>query len=131
MGAITDFLSTKGIRPSKQRMLIYEYLYKNRYHPTVDDIYKALSTLTPKLSRTTVYNTLKLFVEKGVAMVVNIDEHEARYDADTSAHGHFKCKACGGFFDVHIPMPDIESLKDFQIDSYQVHLTGYCKVCRN
>ena len=129
MNRFSEHLNKHGIRPSSQRLVIYDYLYKDHNHPTVDNIYKALLPLMPTLSKTTVYNTLKLFVEKGVATVVNIDEHEARYDADTSVHGHFKCKSCGGFFDVQLPKPIIASLEGFHIESFHINIKGYCKVC--
>lgn len=64
-------------------------------------------------------------------MVVYIDEHEARYDADTSVHGHFKCKGCGNFFDVQIDEPQIRNLEGFKIDSFHINFKGYCKVCNN
>ena len=124
-----EHLSEKGIRPSIQRLLIYNYLYNNHNHPTADNIFSALAPSMPTLSKTTVYNTLNLFVEKGVANIVNIDEHEARYDADTSVHAHFKCKNCGAFFDVHIEKPVIKGLEGFRIDQHQLNLKGLCRVC--
>jgi Fe2+ or Zn2+ uptake regulation protein len=129
MEAFKEHLSKNGIRPSNQRLVIYEYLYNNHNHPTVENIYSALVPTMPTLSKTTVYNTLKLFTEKGVATVVNIDEHEARYDADTSVYGHFKCRNCGGFFDIQFPKPDIASLEGFHIESLHINIKGYCKVC--
>ncbi|MFA9390868.1 MAG: Fur family transcriptional regulator [Prolixibacteraceae bacterium] len=127
-----DYLSKNGIRPSTPRLLIYKYLFENHNHPTADTIYMALSPSIPSLSKTTVYNTLKLFVSKGVAKSLTIEENEARYDVDTSVHGHFKCKSCGGLFDV-LTSPEnlnISGLDGFQIDEYQINLKGFCKVCK-
>ena len=56
-------LMEKGIRPSLTRVMIYDYLLSHRTHPTVDEIYKELSPKAPTLSKTTVYNTVKLFEE--------------------------------------------------------------------
>lgn len=68
MGAhVTDtsnYLKEHGIKPSYQRMKVFQYLVDNHNHPTVDMIYKALCPEIPTLSKTTVYNTLNLFVEK-------------------------------------------------------------------
>ncbi len=124
-----EHLIRNGIRPSVQRLKIFEFLHKNHNHPTADNIYEALLPAIPTLSKTTVYNTLNRFVDKGLAVVVNIDEHEARYDANTSAHGHFKCISCGGFFDIHFPEPDIKLPKGFQAENYHLNIKGYCKVC--
>ncbi|EJX04128.1 iron uptake regulatory protein [gut metagenome] len=63
-----------GVKPSVQRIAIMDYLLKNRTHPTAEEIYSALVNLIPTLSKTTVYNTLKLFVEQGAALMLTIDE---------------------------------------------------------
>jgi Fe2+ or Zn2+ uptake regulation protein len=127
-----EYLSKHGIRPSSPRMVIFDYLYQQRNHPTADTIYCALSPFNPKLSKTTIYNTLKLFVSKGVAVVVNIEDNEVRYDADTMVHGHFKCKGCGSVFDFPVGGNTIEiaGLSQFQITEYHINLKGYCKVCK-
>lgn len=49
------------VKPSLQRIAIVEYLMENRIHPTADDIYHALCIQVPTLSKTTVYNTMRLF----------------------------------------------------------------------
>lgn len=115
-----------------QRLKIYEFIHTNRIHPTIEMIYSSLSHEMPTLSKTTVYNTLKLFVLKGVAKAINIEDTEIRYDADLSTHGHFKCKSCGALFDVMLKIDKlaIEGLDNFIIDEYQVNLKGYCNVCK-
>ena len=85
---IQEHLREHGIKPSLQRIRIFSYLIHTEEHPTADTIYSALVNEIPTLSKTTVYNTLKLFQEKGVAVVVNIENNEVRFDADTSFHGH-------------------------------------------
>ena len=92
---IGEYLKCHSIKPSYQRMKVFQYLYEERNHPTVDMIYKALCTEIPTLSKTTVYNTLNLFIEKEIANVIVIEENETRYDIDMSIHGHFKCEQCG------------------------------------
>ena len=89
------YLLSYSIKPSMQRTAVMDFLLNNRIHPTIDDIYSQLSPNMPTLSKTTVYNTLNLFLEKGAVQVLNIDDKNARYDVDTSAHAHFICKKCG------------------------------------
>ena len=96
MEKLSAYLEEEGIRSSYQRLKILEYLQAHRTHPTVDIIYKNLSKEIPTLSKTTVYNTLKLFVSKGIVQELTIEEKEVRYDADTKPHAHFKCIECGG-----------------------------------
>ena len=100
--SIGQYLLNSNIKPSYQRIRIYEYLTNKRNHPTVDNIYKQLISEIPVLSKTTVYNTLRLFLEKGIVAVVNIEDNEVRYDADLSKHGHFKCLECMNIFDYKV-----------------------------
>ena len=99
---IAEHLKSHGIKPSLQRIKIYEFLLNNYEHPTVDTIYKELMSDIPTLSKTTVYNTLNLFVDNEVANVIIIEDHEARYDAIVEPHGHFKCKVRGKREDIEI-----------------------------
>ena len=69
-----DTLQNYGIHPSVQRIAIMDYLLKNHTHPTVDEVYVALCKVIPTLSKTTVYNTLRLFSEHGAALMLTIDE---------------------------------------------------------
>lgn len=129
-----EYLQNFGIKPSLQRIAIAEYLMDNRIHPTVDDIYNALYIKVPTLSKTTVYNTLKLFAEQGAVLALVIDDKNVRFDIDTSCHAHFQCCGCNRVFD--IPLEKTELLQVRQIDDLLItesHLyyKGYCKDCRN
>lgn len=129
---IPEYLKTHGLKPSYQRIKIFEYLEKKRNHPTVDKIYQALLKNIPTFSRTTVYNTLNLFVEKKIAQVITIEENENRYDADTSIHGHFKCVKCKKVYDLEINFSDLDlsGLDQFQIDEHHFYFKGRCFNCR-
>ena len=81
---IQQFLRMHSIKPSHHRIKIYQYLVENRNHPSVDMIYQELVQTIPTLSKTTLYNTLQLFLEKGIVIMITIDENETRYDADIS-----------------------------------------------
>jgi Fur family transcriptional regulator, peroxide stress response regulator len=118
------------IKPSYQRIKILEFLNNHRIHPNVDQIYVALNPEIHTLSKTTVYNTLKLFVQKGLVQELTIDDNEVRYDIDTKEHGHFKCQECHNIYDFDLALyANIQGLKDFQIDSVDVYTRGICKVC--
>ena len=66
-------LVENGIKPSMQRLAIMQYLLTHYTHPTVEDVYKGLVPRVPTLSRTTVYNTLRMFSEKNAAQMITID----------------------------------------------------------
>ncbi|MDK2920173.1 MAG: Fur family transcriptional regulator, peroxide stress response regulator [Candidatus Petromonas sp.] len=126
-----DYLKKHGIKPSLQRIRIFEYLIKNKNHPTVDTIFRELAKEIPTLSKTTVYNTLNLFIEKNIVKVITIEENETRYDADTSLHGHFKCTECSRVYDFDLDVPKFkkEILKGFEIQERHVYFKGICKDC--
>ncbi len=128
---IKQYLSSKGINPSLQRIKIYQYLLKHRTHPTVDDIHAALVNEIPTLSKTTVYSTLSLFVSRGIASKVMIEDGEVRYDINTEPHGHFKCIKCGRIFDIEIK-PSI--FNDLSVNGhypmeYHFYIIGICRDC--
>ena len=130
---IKGYLKKRGIKPSYQRMKIYQYLVENQNHPTVDMIYKDLVQKIPTLSKTTIYNTLKLFVDKNISVIISTDDNETRYDADTSIHGHFKCRVCRRIYDVNFDLSQIElnEFEGFNIDYHNLFLKGICKKCKN
>jgi len=131
MDNISIYLSGYGIRPSVQRIAIMRYLLKNLTHPTVENVYDSLRKNIPTLSKTTVYNTLKLFVENGAAVYVGIDEKNARFDGIVKPHAHFRCKDCGCIID--LPMSTGQVLpKGFngEVDETYFYLKGYCEKCK-
>lgn len=122
-----------SIKPSVQRTAVMDYLLNNRIHPTVEDIYTALSPNMPTLSKTTVYNTLNLFAEKGAVQVLAIDDKNARFDVDTSAHGHFLCKSCGKVFDLFNLKKELFQFPyhpTFAISAVEISYKGLCNVCK-
>lgn len=134
-----EYLESNGIHASQQRIKILEYLIHHPIHPTADEIFNELSDEMPTLSKTTVYNTLKLFAEKGVASVINIDEKNARFDACIETHAHFLCKRCGTIYDIALPvkasraegrMECNPNLKDFIVEETQIYHKGICPKCK-
>ncbi|MBT3208965.1 MAG: transcriptional repressor [Bacteroidetes bacterium] len=127
-----EYLKDKGVKPSYQRIKIFEYLYRNKNHPTVDMIYKELVNEIPTLSKTTVYNTLKLFSGKNIILLINIEENELRFDADTTDHGHFKCTKCGNILDFDIDLSEIntKNIEKYKIDETHLYIKGMCDKCK-
>jgi Fe2+ or Zn2+ uptake regulation protein len=131
-----DYLVAHEIKPSVQRLAIMDYLNEHKTHPTADEIFNALSPSIPTLSRTTIYNTLKLFTQQGVVQAITIDERTEHFDADTSIHAHFLCKKCGKIYDAEISVSHIPGEKEFEKEGHQVDETylfykGICKDCKN
>ena len=127
--SVTKLLLEHEIRPSVIRIMIYEFLKDTKSHPTVDDIYQKIHPLAPTLSRTTVYNTVKLFSDKGLLKVLPIEGNQLRYDADTKFHGHFLCESCKNVFDFCLNGSFESELDGFKIDTKEVFYSGCCKEC--
>ena len=132
---VYEYLLSFKIKPSVQRIAIMDYLVKHHTHPCVDEIYIALSKEIPTLSKTTVYNTLKLFVEHGAAKMLTIDERNACFDSDLSTHAHFQCKVCGKIHDLpyQINQEEVQRLKNegFIVDEVHCYYKGVCPDCKN
>ena len=128
-----NYLRQFSIKPSVQRTAVMEYLMKNRTHPTIDEIYMALSPFMPTLSKTTVYNTLDIFVERGAVRALVIDEKNARYDVDISAHAHFLCKSCGKIHDIFDIKPNVFQIPQsnlYTINAVEISYSGLCNECK-
>lgn len=87
----------------------------------------------PNLSKTTIYNTLKLFEKNSIVNEIVIEGSEARYDAIENTHGHFKCLNCNEIYDFFFDLDDfgLEGIDDCQIDTVQFYLKGICKKCKS
>ncbi len=125
----TEILTSNNIRPSLTRVLIYDYLREHRTHPTVEEIYMSLSPQVPTLSKTTVYNTVKLLTEQGIIKMITIDDQQARFDACTNLHGHFLCNKCANVYDFDTDMPLMALPDGFHTSTTEVYCTGTCNKC--
>lgn len=131
MRSIIEILKENDIAPSMQRIKILEYLQNYKTHPTADMIYQALADEMPTLSKTTVYNTLKTFTEKGILVALSLFENEVRYEYNKDPHIHFKCNKCNKIYDLD---KSFDLYKDDVIDGHKitehhVNLKGVCKNC--
>lgn len=121
------------ISPTTQRVKILEFLDKNRIHPTAEQVYLGLKNNMISLSKATVYNTLKLFVESGLIHELTVFENETRYEYNTENHIHFKCIKCGNIFDIHEGNQIFakSAINGHKIFDYQINLRGICNSCLN
>lgn len=131
MKKLYEFLEERGISPTIQRLKILKYIEDNLKHPTVDMIYHEISKEIPTLSKTTIYNTMNLFVEKGIVSELCVGEGEVRYEINLSPHGHFRCTECGNIFDVKLDLKifKIKKVDGNQIMHTSVYFTGKCIEC--
>ena len=127
-----DYLLEHGVKPSMQRIAIMDYLLTHKNHPSIDVIYMALNKKIPTLSKTTVYNTLKLLVDNGAAQMLTIEEKNTCFDGDISLHSHFLCKSCGKIFDMPYygeQMAEPINMNGFKIQEIHHYYKGICPGC--
>lgn len=130
---VSNRLVNCGIRPSVQRVAIMEYLLTHPTHPTIDDVYRGLCGRIPTLSRTTVYNTLRMMSDRKAAQMITIDDHRVCYDGNTESHVHFFCKKCGKVIDLMSEKAP-ELSHDIKVDGNiiqekQLYYKGICADC--
>jgi Fur family transcriptional regulator, peroxide stress response regulator len=132
METVKKLLKEKGVNPSIQRIKILKSLINNTCHPTAKDIYKKISKEIPTLSKTTVYNTVKLFAEKGILQTLITKEGETRYDIKAIPHPHFRCKKCENIFDIdkELVVENKQEIDGHLIEEKCVCYWGICRNCR-
>lgn len=128
---LSTALISRKLRPSHQRIKILEYLLNQQSHPTVEQIFSDLHKEIPTLSKSTVYNTLNLFIAAKLVRLLTIEDNETRYDLLMDKHGHFKCETCGTIYDFKINIDDFiaDELSDFKINEKDVYFKGVCPRC--
>lgn len=134
MNNALETLNSCGLKPSMQRVAILEYLQTHPCHPTVDDVYKALYRKIPTLSKTTVYNTLRLLADNKAAQMLTMDEHRVCYDGNIRPHVHFVCRRCGRIFDMMgVQAPTLDGrdccIDGNVMDEVQLFYKGVCAHC--
>lgn len=129
----SETLRDSGIQPSAQRVAVGDYVLHTGEHPSADLVWKRVRERFPWISRATVYNTLNLFVEKGLLQRLNLSEDSVVFDPITETHHHFIDEKSGVIHDVpwdKVQVCNIESLRDFEVHDYQVVMRGSVKASR-
>jgi Fur family iron response transcriptional regulator len=124
---VVGALREHGIQPSAQRVAVAGYVLKTEEHPSADQVFRRVRKGFPMLSRATVYNTLNLFVQKGLLREFILAEGKVVFDPKTDAHHHFVDETTGAIHDVPwdaVDVSRVESLKGFEVREYQVVMRG-------
>ena len=122
-----DRLRRHGIRPSAQRVAVARHVLHTGSHPDADEVWQRVRRSFPMLSRATVYNTLNLFVEKGLLRQLVLQGGSVVYDPNVADHHHFIDDATGAIHDVPwdaVHVSDVRRLEGFDVREYQVVMRG-------
>ena len=93
-------LETHGIRATAQRIRMAEVMLAAPCHMTAEQVLAALRRSAARVSKATVYNTLKLFVERGLVRQVHLDPDRCVYDSTREPHHHFQNLDTGEMIDI-------------------------------
>ena len=129
-------LKKRGLRLTTQRFAIAKTFFQTEGHLNADDLCTAVRIEPPAIGQATVYRTLKLLEELGLASSSNFGSSSARFEAnDGHHHDHLVCTECDTI--VEFLNEEIENLQDriaeehgFVLTSHRMELFGLCKNCR-
>src|SRR6266478_1969706 len=135
---LNEYMERKGLRSTEQRRLIIDTFFHAPAHITIEDLLGQVRSADPKVGYATVYRTLKLLAESGVANERHFGDGVTRYelaDSEETHHDHLICLECQGI--TEFEEPRIESLQDevarthgFDLRTHKHELYGVCAECQ-
>ncbi len=120
-------LQKHGIQPSAQRVAIANYVLHTDEHPSAEEVWARVRRSFPMVSRATVYNTLNLFVAKGLLRHLVLTEGRLVFDPNVDKHHHFIDEETGRIYDLPwktLDVARVDEIEGFEIHDYQVLLRG-------
>ena len=134
---LTTHMERRGLRSTDQRKLIVETFFKAPNHVSIEELLAQVRQQDPKVGYATVYRTLKLLTECGVAFERKFGDGLTRYELadEASHHDHLICTSCAKI--IEFEEPKIEELQEkiasrygFELLSHKHEMYGTCADCR-
>lgn len=134
---LSSFLRGKGLRLTRSRKLVWEEIHRqSEIHRNAADIYQSLKKKGHKISLATIYRTLNLFVQTGLARAEDFGEKHSHFEPDTPGkiHGHLICLGCGLVkeFEEEKLKKELEVISHrlgFKLAKYSLQIFGFCQKC--
>ncbi len=136
ISVLKDHLAKHQLKLTRQREYILHAFLHNE-HITAEQMYRQLAKKDPHIGLATIYRTLNLFCEAGLAQARHFGS-QTQYDnvAHKGHHDHLICTGCGKI--VEFENEDIERLQEqvaakngFAIKTHKLELYGLCSHCRH
>lgn len=134
---LADYLAARGLKHTRQRDVIVEIFFEMKGHVPIDEVVTRVRRRDPRIGPSTVYRTMKLLAECGLAVARHFGEGQTRYEAaaDRDHHDHLICTSCNTI--VEFENEEIEALQlrmarkhGFQLTGHKMELYGMCAACR-
>jgi Fur family transcriptional regulator, ferric uptake regulator len=138
MQVFMDYLQERKLKLTPHRQLILDTFLENEGHRSVEDIYHVVREKDPRIGYTTVYRTMKLLAECGLAREIDLADGITRYEHlyNHQHHDHMICMECGKSIEFYDP--EIEALQDeasehlgFKVFDHKLQIYGVCCDCRS
>ncbi len=134
--SLKDFLCAKGFKSTKGREIILKELETQREHFNAETLYSGLNQKKQKVSRPTIYRTLKLLEKLCLIERFDIKKNCSYYEplSHRREHGHLICEECGKIIDFSVgDFGTIKSAivkeKDFTLSYISIRAFGLCQSC--
>jgi Fur family peroxide stress response transcriptional regulator len=122
-----------GLKYSRQRESIKDFLATRKDHPTADTVYMNIKEIYPNISLGTVYRNLALLSDIGEINKITAGDGADRFDGNIKPHNHFLCKECNSVIDIE--MEDINHINDIASKNFngiiEGHITHFYGICGN
>jgi len=133
--ALARYLDQRNLRHTRQRDAILDAFLEATGHITSEEIYERARQKHPSIGYTTVYRTMKLLCDAGLANERRFEDGVARYEIRHEHHDHLVCVRCGKIveFECHMiegAQNDIADRYGFQVLRHRHELYGHCESCR-
>jgi Fur family ferric uptake transcriptional regulator len=133
---LSRFIAERGLKQSRQRDTVAEAFFAATGHVSAEELVERARAVDGRVSVATVYRTLKLLGESGLATARDFGEGQTRWEAALGRHhDHLVCTRCGVI--VEFANDEIERLqarvarqRGFEVESHRLELYGRCAECR-
>ncbi len=130
-----DYLQENGLKSTRQRDLIVEEFFREHEHVTVEDLWRRVKAKDSHIGYATVYRTLKLLTDSGLAQKREFGGGHSRFEQETDHHhDHLICLKCHQI--IEFENEEIEKLQEkvcrkyrFKLLQHKMELYGYCQNC--
>ena len=134
MADLSELLRSRGMRVTSQRLLIDRALRDHGGHLTAEQVHDLVEPVLPGVTQQTVYSTLALLSDLGVARRVSAPGPSTRFEARTDDHHHTVCERCGAVEDLHVRLPVARAVgaareSGFAPASASLTVLGLCAAC--
>jgi Fur family ferric uptake transcriptional regulator len=133
--ALASYLDENDLKHTRQREAILEVFLETRGHVTSEDLFRKVREVYPRIGHTTVYRTMKILCDAGLASERHFENGATRYEIEQQHHDHLVCLRCGKIVEFESVMiegaqEEIAGRHGFRLLRHRHELYGHCPDCQ-